>query len=38
MMLDLVGVEGSERGIRFYGEVVEKERLIGFDLTKPVVT
>ena len=36
MMLDLAGVEGSEKGIRFYGEFIENEKLIGFDLSKPV--
>lgn len=36
MMLDLAGVEGSEKGIRFYGEFIEEEKLIGFDLSKPV--
>ena len=36
MMLDLAGVEASEKGVRFYGEVVAEERLIGFDLSKPV--
>ena len=37
MMLDLAGVEGSEKGIRFYGEVIEEEKVIGFDLSEPVI-
>ena len=36
MMLDLARVGGSEKGIRFYGEFIENEKLIGFDLSKPV--
>lgn len=36
MLLELAGVEGSEKGIRFYGECVPEEKLIGFDLTHPV--
>lgn len=36
MLLDLAGVEGSEKGIRFYGEFIEEEKLIGFDLSKPI--
>ncbi len=37
MMLDLAGVEGSDKGIRFYGEFIEEEKLIGFDLSNPVM-
>ena len=37
MLLDIAGVEGSEKGIRFYGEFIEDEKVIGFNLTKPVV-
>ena len=36
MILDIAGVEGSEKGIRFYGEYVEAEKVIGFDLAEPV--
>lgn len=37
MMLDIAGVEGSEKGIRFYGDYIEDEKVIGFDLSKPVI-
>lgn len=37
MMLDVAGVEGSEKGIRFYGELIEDEKAIGFDLAKPAI-
>ena len=36
LLLDLAGEKGSEKGIRFYGEYIAAESLIGFDLTKPV--
>lgn len=37
ILLDLAGVEGSEKGIRFYGEFMEKDRLICFDLSNPEI-
>ena len=36
LLLDLAGEKGSEKGIRFYGEYIADENLIGFDLSKPV--
>ena len=37
MLLELAGTEATEKGYRFYGEFVPDEKLIGFDLSNPVV-
>ncbi|MDO4939445.1 MAG: hypothetical protein Q4E54_05720 [Lachnospiraceae bacterium] len=36
LLLDLAGEKGTEKGIRFYGEYIADENVIGFDLSKPV--
>lgn len=35
LLLDLAKVDGSGKGVRFYGECVPEEKLIGFDLAHP---
>lgn len=35
LLLDIAKVDGSDKGIRFYGECVPEEKLIGFDLAHP---